>query len=196
MEKAARGPDGRTYPWGEGVERSRANYGIDQEFGGPDDADGYLATAPVGSFPRGTSPYGLHDMAGNVREWVADLTDPLPPPDTTKMVSMDLGCYRDGEWHSSPDATWDTTYVVVHDSLTEAREIESCDADTRGGSFRSRPEDLRAAAHSTMLIGDSSGGTGSRCARHADLSREPDGSTGSDWPALSPWGQESPTGTR
>jgi formylglycine-generating enzyme required for sulfatase activity len=60
-EKAARGTDGRTYPWGEGIDCDHAQYG---ECGGQ--------TVPVGSKPQGTSPYGALDMAGNVWEWVAD----------------------------------------------------------------------------------------------------------------------------
>jgi serine/threonine-protein kinase len=61
-EKAARGADGRIYPWGN-IEpsASRANFNKIQE-----------DTTDVGAHPEGVSPYGLFDMAGNVAEWVAD----------------------------------------------------------------------------------------------------------------------------
>jgi formylglycine-generating enzyme required for sulfatase activity len=61
-EKAARGTDERTYPWGEGIDCDHAQY---KECGGQ--------TVPVGSFPLGASPYGALDMAGNVWEWAPDL---------------------------------------------------------------------------------------------------------------------------
>ena len=70
-EKAARGTDGRIYPWGNSIDRSRANYGKEGCCRG-DDSDGFFDSAPVGSYQRGVSPYGAYDMGGNVWEWVMD----------------------------------------------------------------------------------------------------------------------------
>lgn len=70
-EKAARGTDGRIYPWGNSIDRSRANYGKEGCCRG-DDSDGFFDSAPVGSYQRGISPYGAYDMGGNVWEWVVD----------------------------------------------------------------------------------------------------------------------------
>lgn len=63
-ERAARGSNGRTYPWGNRWDETKAN-SVEKD-------DGYNVTAPVGSFPKGASPYSVLDMAGNVWEWVAD----------------------------------------------------------------------------------------------------------------------------
>jgi len=62
-EKAARGTDGRKWPWGNDEQSEYANL-----LGN----DGELYTAPVNKFSRDVSPYGVHDMAGNVMEWAAD----------------------------------------------------------------------------------------------------------------------------
>jgi formylglycine-generating enzyme required for sulfatase activity len=64
-EKAARGTDERTYPWGEGIDCSMANWATSS---GTCVGD----TTAVGSYPDGAGAFGVHDMAGNVWEWVAD----------------------------------------------------------------------------------------------------------------------------
>ena len=89
-EKAARGTDGRTYPWGEGIDSQKANY-----FG--------KDTTQVGSFPAGASPYGALDMAGNVDEWVADWYGQAyyaNSPDRNPMgpVSGTMRVLRGGAW--------------------------------------------------------------------------------------------------
>ncbi len=75
-EKAARGTDGRKYPWGnEGFGKTKVANIADRNttFGWALKSydDGYEETAPVGSYPRGASPYGALDMAGNVYEWTS-----------------------------------------------------------------------------------------------------------------------------
>ncbi len=62
-EKAARGVDGRRYPWGNNWDGNKCNVSG-------------RGTTPVGAYPDGASPYGCQDMAGNVWEWVADWYDP------------------------------------------------------------------------------------------------------------------------
>jgi formylglycine-generating enzyme required for sulfatase activity len=85
-EKAARGTDGRTYPWGEEINGTYANYG------GAD-------TTPVGSYEKGKSPYGAYDMSGNVLEWVEDWYAAYPGNNTS---SPDFGTtyrvQRGGDW--------------------------------------------------------------------------------------------------
>jgi serine/threonine-protein kinase len=67
-EKAARGSDGREFPWGNECSIDRVNTGHGEELG----------VMPVGSLPAGCSPYGVEDMAGNVMEWIADWYCPIP----------------------------------------------------------------------------------------------------------------------
>jgi formylglycine-generating enzyme required for sulfatase activity len=59
-EYAARGTDGRKYPWGKDPPAERACWYHNLQ-----------GTCPVGSYPNGDSPFGLHDMVGNVAEWTS-----------------------------------------------------------------------------------------------------------------------------
>ena len=61
----------RRYPWGESYDSTRLNHGR-MEPPNFDDSDGFLRTAPVGSFPMGRSAYGLDDTFGNAWEYTAD----------------------------------------------------------------------------------------------------------------------------
>ena len=105
-EKAARGTDSRSYPWGNKFDCNKGNFDdetyidLDVVQGGPN-CDGYSDTSPVGTFKDGVSPYGALDMAGNVKEWVADfyglysydqLNNPTGPSSGSKHV------IRGGSW--------------------------------------------------------------------------------------------------
>jgi formylglycine-generating enzyme required for sulfatase activity len=77
-EKAARGTDGREYPWGDEALCDRANWG---NFDGEGPCAGRNPGHPVavGQYPTGASPYGVLDLGGNVWEWVADRYDDDDP---------------------------------------------------------------------------------------------------------------------
>lgn len=115
-EFAARGPDGRKYPWGDedpaaghlnacgrecvawglknGVDE-KAMYEVD---------DGFANTAPVGSFPKGASRYGVQDVVGNVWEWVWDWYGPYGKDELKDPVGAPSGeekVIRGGAWNGS-----------------------------------------------------------------------------------------------
>jgi formylglycine-generating enzyme required for sulfatase activity len=106
-EYAARGRNNYIYPWGNGWSPNFSNSGEDR----------LLAPVEVGSYARGRSWCGIHDMAGNVAEWVQDSYQPYPgstarpdgrrptsgsnnqpPPDSTPKAGPDFWIYRGGAY--------------------------------------------------------------------------------------------------
>ena len=111
-EKAARGGlEGARYPWGNTEpDNTSANFADSQtefEWRSPDVNDGFLFTAPVGTFPP--NGYGLFDMAGNVWEWCADWYSPTyysdvqgaesPPRNPTGPDTGERRVLRGGTWY-------------------------------------------------------------------------------------------------
>ncbi len=123
-EKAARGTDGRLYPWGnEPPTAKRANF--DREW------EDERTLHAVGSLPDGDSPYGVKDMAGNVREWVSDWYDAdyyQHAPDRNPQGPDKKGVVRSirgGSWHSP-----------ASDITTSARGRGGFALQTHGTGFR------------------------------------------------------------
>lgn len=119
-EKAARGNREFLYPWGNDLPTSKhanlADVSLGVEWAHLDLNDGFERTAPVGTFPKGKSPYGIFDMAGNVSEWVADRygeeyyqssprRDPSGPEDGI------YGILRGGGWNGLADRALTTRRV-------------------------------------------------------------------------------------
>jgi formylglycine-generating enzyme required for sulfatase activity len=103
-EKAARGVDGRLYPWGDTFDPSRLN--------GQSSDQQVCSSTPVGIYPTGASPFGLLDCVGNVWEWCATRWQKPFPYDADEdewrsdyLEGRNLRVLRGGSWYHSPDVT-------------------------------------------------------------------------------------------
>jgi formylglycine-generating enzyme required for sulfatase activity len=106
-EKAARGTDGRAFPWGNDYDPKKANV----------KESGLRTTTVVGSFGAGASPYGVQDMAGNVWEWTSSAPTPYPGGVTTgKLFTPNTRIARGGGWFDIKDQVASyarNSYVLV-----------------------------------------------------------------------------------
>ena len=157
-EKAARGTDGRTYPWGNEwsfENGNSASYWARQTVQFADSTEwdafwvkgvgaaiskekglkGEILTLPVGSFPAGASPYGVLDMAGNAAEWVQD-------------------------WYNPNDYR---TATLTNPQGPERGAIKAM----RGGSWLKPAISLRTTDRDWGTMDSRPSGTGFRCARDA-----------------------------
>jgi formylglycine-generating enzyme required for sulfatase activity len=145
-EKAARGTDGRIYPWGNRWETGRCNTREAKLKG----------TTPVGYFsPAGDSSYGLTDLGGNVQEWLSNLFGGYPynPEDGRELLVNNL------EHDQLLPRLWDTGCTSVPSSL-EASKDKSV---IRGSSWRETKYQSRCAYRSWAAPLHRSDDTGFRC---------------------------------
>lgn len=153
-ELAARGANDRRYPWGALPNPKLCNHGV-LDVGAtivPDDAktyvhpgrilvgvadpiDGFVGLAPVGSFPEGSTPDGIVDLAGNAGEWVEDV------------------------WTEAHVPADETSEPLVGVSLSSAYRV------VRGGSYRQPMAMVRGASRVVRLASSRDPDVGFRCAR-------------------------------
>ncbi|GEM_PF-694302 len=120
-EKAARGVDGRLYPWGNEWDKNKCNNcNTDRKEYKAARANLYLGkgTTPVGLFADGASPYGVMDMAGNVWEWCNDwykdeYYKESPPQNPGGPLQGDMSVFRGGAWNSDVATGFRCAYRVA-----------------------------------------------------------------------------------
>ena len=155
-EKAARGADGRRYPWGDAApDETRARF----------DAS---VTAEVGTHPAGAGPYGHQDLAGNVWEWVEDVYDPL--------AYRRAGAQRgEGSTCETALAAYDQLRHDKREGFTGSNPIPTeCERVLRGGAFNYPPGGLRASNRVHHPPRFRLVMSGFRCARDAEMPDDDD----------------------
>lgn len=128
-EYAARGIDGRKFPWGNQLQTGDlANFAeANKKLPWADRTIncGFSETSPVGSFPHGASPFGMEDMAGNVWEWCMDCLVPYPGKERTNPRGPIGGLkqiHRGGSWKSHV-ASLRTTLRAVNSPAYSANDV-------------------------------------------------------------------------
>jgi iron(II)-dependent oxidoreductase len=130
-EIAARGAASRIYPWGDEFSPEIDGKTVHTNVG---DADEFVWTAPVGSFPTGVSEFGAHDLAGNAMEWAAD-------------------------WYAA-----DYYKQSLVDNPQGPPFAQLAARVLRGGSWRDTPSDVRSAKRRSFLVDLTDNTIGFRCA--------------------------------
>jgi formylglycine-generating enzyme required for sulfatase activity len=127
-EKAARGTDGRRYPWGDDEPTAeRAVFG------------GSGLTRDVGAHPKGDGPYGHHDLAGNVWEWVEDVYDPYAYRRPGAAEGKGGTCEQSLEAFAEIRAKGKRGFTGSNPIPTE------CERVLRGGAFNYHAQGLRSS---------------------------------------------------
>ena len=136
-EKAARGTDGRNFPWGNEFDSKKANFcdkNCMANWAYKKLDDGYSKTAPVGSYPTGASPYGAMDMSGNAAEWVND-------------------------WY-------DNQYYKISSEQNPKGPASGSVRVVRGSTWLSLPNFLRSSTRYSLTPDERSSNVGFRCSRN------------------------------
>ena len=111
-ERVARGAEGRMFAWGNAAATAERTNRGGADCCDPDAADGYAATAPVGSFRAGVTPEGIADLTGNVWEWVDDWFNAYDVRPAARRQEFRIA--RGGAWNSD-DWKLRTTYRLAYD---------------------------------------------------------------------------------
>ncbi|MBN1807842.1 MAG: SUMF1/EgtB/PvdO family nonheme iron enzyme [Planctomycetes bacterium] len=146
-EKAARGSDGRLFPWGDNSPRPGrkpcyCNYAHGKSQSAWN-ADGYTYVSPVGTFSEGDSPFGCHDMLGNVWEWCLDWHAPY---DVARgVVPQNPAGPPEGKEKVMRGGSFSNTVDILRCSNRVAQTPSVYDANVGFRCVRLLPEKLRSA---------------------------------------------------